>query len=66
MCECYTVGGRFIAEDPECPQHGWAAQRQEKIDAEEQEQAEERIAALEARVHAMEVTLARLTQNPNA
>lgn len=24
MCECYQVGGRFIAEDPECPIHGCA------------------------------------------
>lgn len=22
MCECYQVGGRFIAEDPDCPIHG--------------------------------------------
>ena len=26
MCECYQVGGRFIAEDPDCPAHGSAAQ----------------------------------------
>ena len=22
MCECYQIGGPFIAEDPECPIHG--------------------------------------------
>jgi len=22
MCECYKVGGPFIAEDPKCPIHG--------------------------------------------
>jgi hypothetical protein len=22
MCECFQVGGRFIAEDPDCPLHG--------------------------------------------
>lgn len=22
MCECYQIGGRFIAEDPDCPVHG--------------------------------------------
>lgn len=22
MCECYQIGGRFIAEDPGCPVHG--------------------------------------------
>ena len=21
-CECYTIGGPFIAEDPNCPAHG--------------------------------------------
>jgi hypothetical protein len=32
-CECYKIGGRFIAEDPECPAHGAAAQaEQAKID----------------------------------
>ncbi len=25
--ECYRVGGPWIAEDPNCPIHGWAAQR---------------------------------------
>lgn len=28
MCECYQIGGRFIAEDPDCPVHGAAAQRE--------------------------------------
>ena len=27
-CECYQVGGRFIAEDPDCPAHGRDAQLQ--------------------------------------
>jgi len=22
MCECYTIGGPFIAEDPDCEVHG--------------------------------------------
>lgn len=22
MCECYQIGGPFIAEDPDCPIHG--------------------------------------------
>ena len=29
-CECYKVGGRFIAEDPDCPAHGRAAQAAER------------------------------------
>ena len=28
MCECYQIGGPFIAEDPDCPLHGTDAQRQ--------------------------------------
>ena len=22
MCDCYTIGGPWIAEDPDCPEHG--------------------------------------------
>jgi hypothetical protein len=29
-CECYKVGGRFIAEDPDCPAHGRDAQAAER------------------------------------
>ena len=29
-CECYQVGGRFIAEDPDCPIHGRDAQAAER------------------------------------
>lgn len=28
MCECYQVGGPFVAEDPECPVHGHEARRE--------------------------------------
>jgi len=28
MCQCFQIGGPFIAEDPECPVHGIEAQRQ--------------------------------------
>jgi len=27
MCECYQIGGPWIAEDPDCPEHGHAAVR---------------------------------------
>lgn len=30
MCECYQIGGRFIAEDPDCPIHGTEAQQTEQ------------------------------------
>lgn len=29
-CECYKIGGRFIAEDPDCPFHGVEAQSRER------------------------------------
>ena len=28
-CECHQIGGRFIAEDPDCPVHGTEAQQKE-------------------------------------
>lgn len=30
MCECYQIGGPFIAEDPDCPEHGTEAQARER------------------------------------
>lgn len=30
MCECFQIGGRFIAEDPDCPIHGTVAQREQR------------------------------------
>lgn len=26
MCQCFQIGGPFIAEDPDCPAHGTYAQ----------------------------------------
>ena len=34
MCECYQIGGPWIAEDPSCPVHGSASQgRGDRIEA---------------------------------
>lgn len=30
MCECFKIGGPFIAEDPNCPIHGREAQQRER------------------------------------
>jgi hypothetical protein len=30
MCECFKIGGKFIAEDPDCPIHGAEAQEREQ------------------------------------
>lgn len=64
MCECFQVGGRFIAEDPDCPKHGVLAQHEERLrEAELEEMRLEReaqredmlrqIAELRAEVEAM-------------
>jgi hypothetical protein len=45
MCECYQVGGRFIAEDPECPVHGVEGQERQR----EQEDMERELSAWRAR-----------------
>ena len=29
-CQCYQIGGPFIAEDPDCPAHGTEAQARER------------------------------------
>lgn len=29
-CQCYRIGGPFIAEDPECPAHGTYAQSERR------------------------------------
>lgn len=29
-CQCFQIGGPFIAEDPDCPAHGTEAQREER------------------------------------
>jgi len=31
MCECFRVGGPFIAEDPDCPIHGAERVRLQQI-----------------------------------
>ena len=47
-CECHQIGGRFIAEDPDCPAHGREAQRE---DRRRQEVIDELDAALDSEEH---------------
>ena len=47
MCDCYKVGGPWIAEDPDCPIHGNDAQRQQAMQDERSGDFEDRIAQLE-------------------
>lgn len=60
-CECYQIGGRFIAEDPDCPAHGTEAQRLQAEAEEESRLKDEKILALEARVAELEHQLYLLT-----
>jgi hypothetical protein len=33
MCECFQIGGPFIAEDPSCPIHGLSSRgREERLE----------------------------------
>lgn len=47
MCECYKIGGPFIAEDPDCPVHGTEAQWRREQEETERQSLEDRIARLE-------------------
>ena len=51
MCECYKIGGPWIDVDPECPEHGYEAQRR-------REEAETRSGDIEARLAYLEEALA--------
>lgn len=33
-CDCFKIGGPFIAEDPKCPVHGVAAQQEQAFEQE--------------------------------
>lgn len=54
MCECFQIGGPFIAEDPDCPTHGIEAQAEEARRATEKADILGRLEALEQRVAALE------------
>lgn len=43
MCDCHTVGGRFIGADPDCPVHG--------VHATQQADRVELLEALRAKMH---------------
>lgn len=47
MCDCYKIGGPFIAEDPDCPVHGTEAQWRREQEETERQSLEDRVAALE-------------------
>lgn len=51
-CECYQIGGRFIAEDPDCPAHGTMAQIEASEREEEIRVLENKIARFERETNA--------------
>lgn len=59
MCECFQVGGRFIAEDPDCPAHGRLAQEIERQEDDERAALDNRLDQLEERLSALEAESAR-------
>lgn len=63
MCECYTVGGPWIAEDPNCPVHGTEAQREQESEAFAKEATEQRIADLEEHSREQAAIIAELRED---
>lgn len=60
MCECYKIGGPFIAEDPDCPIHGREAQQERDERRGFEHNAEQRMEALEEKVSRMGIVIAEL------
>lgn len=50
MCECFQIGGPFIAEDPDCPIHG-------RNSDDGREVSERRLEALEVQIEALSITV---------
>ena len=65
-CDCYRIGGPFIAEDPDCPIHGHEAQRRERIDQEGRNRGEDRLSDLEHRVAMIDINLYATTLKTEA
>jgi hypothetical protein len=58
MCECHQIGGRFIAEDPECPVHGYAAVREREEQYRTEQTMRDEINELRLRVATLEQIIA--------
>jgi hypothetical protein len=50
MCECYQIGGPWITFDPDCPAHGYEAQREAKEREEREADTSDRLSRLEDQV----------------
>lgn len=52
--QCHEIGGPWIAENPDCPTHGYEARQREKWADEEKQELEDRLSSIEARLKALE------------
>lgn len=57
MCDCYKIGGPFIAEDPDCPVHGIEAQAMQREREHERDEMQRQIEELRAEVLALRAAL---------
>ena len=60
MCECYRIGGPFIAEDPDCPIHGREAQEREKLATAEKEEEMGRYEEIMSTLYNLQQTIDRM------
>lgn len=60
MCECYKIGGPFIAEDPDCPIHGREAQEREKWAAAEKEEEMSRYEEIMSTLYNLQQVIVRM------
>jgi uncharacterized Zn finger protein (UPF0148 family) len=56
-CDCYKIGGPFIAEDPDCPIHGREAQAREREAADRDRGIQEQLDEICERLYAIEDAL---------
>lgn len=57
-CDCYRVGGPWIAEDPNCPQHGYEAQAEQERREEQRFETEQELNRLRGQVTYLQEELA--------
>lgn len=50
-CDCYKIGGPWIAEDPNCPVHGTEAQWRAELQQEWEADIENRLSKIEQRIN---------------
>ena len=60
MCECYKVGGPFIAEDPDCPIHGREAQQREEWAVAERKEEMARYEEIMSTLYNLQQTIERM------